>query len=83
MTDLLHAHPVRRLVTRSPRYEVWVDRVRALYGSWYEFFPRSEGPVVDGVPTHGTFADAASGCRRSRRWSSTSSTCHRSTRSAR
>ncbi len=59
MTDLLHAHPVRRLVTRSPRFEVWVDRERALYGSWYEFFPRSEGPVVDGVPTHGTFADAA------------------------
>jgi starch synthase (maltosyl-transferring) len=59
MTELLHAHPVRRLVTRSARYEVWVDRVTALYGSWYEFFPRSEGPVVDGVPTHGTFADAA------------------------
>ena len=59
MTALLHAHPVRRLVTRSPRYEVWVDRPTALYGSWYEFFPRSEGPVVDGVPTHGTFADAA------------------------
>ncbi len=59
MQELLHAHPVRRLVTRSPRYEVWVDRVTALYGSWYEFFPRSEGPVVDGRPTHGTFADAA------------------------
>ncbi len=59
MQDLLHAHPVRRLVTRSPRYEVWVDRVTALFGSWYEFFPRSEGPVVDGKPTHGTFAQAA------------------------
>ncbi len=59
MTALLDAHPVRRMVTRSPRYEVWVDRVTALFGSWYEFFPRSEGPVVDGVPTHGTFADAA------------------------
>jgi starch synthase (maltosyl-transferring) len=50
---------VRELVTRSPRYEVWVDRPRALYGSWYEFFPRSEGPVVGGQPTHGTFATAA------------------------
>ena len=39
-----------------PDYEVWVDRPRALYGSWYEFFPRSEGPVVGGKPTHGTFA---------------------------
>jgi starch synthase (maltosyl-transferring) len=38
---------------------VWVDRPRALYGSWYEFFPRSEGPVVGGNPTHGTFAQAA------------------------
>jgi starch synthase (maltosyl-transferring) len=37
---------------------VWVDRPRALYGSWYEFFPRSEGPVVGGKPTHGTFANA-------------------------
>src|SRR5829696_7892748 len=55
----LHEHPVRELVTRSPRYEVWVDRREALYGSWYEFFPRSEGPVVGGTPTHGTFAQAA------------------------
>src|SRR3712207_5543845 len=55
----LHEHPVRELVTRGPRCEVWVDRPRALYGSWYEFFPRSEGPVVGGKPTHGTFATAA------------------------
>jgi starch synthase (maltosyl-transferring) len=54
----LHDHPVRELVTRTPRYEIWVDRPRALYGSWYEFFPRSEGPVVGGKPTHGTFAMA-------------------------
>jgi starch synthase (maltosyl-transferring) len=56
---VLHNHPVRELVTRTPRYEVWVDRPRALYGSWYEFFPRSEGPLVGGIPTHGTFATAA------------------------
>ncbi|HEV7726703.1 MAG TPA: alpha-1,4-glucan--maltose-1-phosphate maltosyltransferase [Modestobacter sp.] len=59
LQQVLHAHPVRRMVTRSPRYELWVDRPRALYGSWYEFFPRSEGPVVGGQPTHGTFAQAA------------------------
>jgi starch synthase (maltosyl-transferring) len=59
LQKVLHAHPVRRLVTPSQRYEVWVDRPRALYGSWYEFFPRSEGPVVAGTPTHGTFAQAA------------------------
>jgi starch synthase (maltosyl-transferring) len=56
---LLHEHPVRRLVTASADIELWVDRPRALYGSWYEFFPRSEGPVVGGTPTHGTFAQAA------------------------
>jgi starch synthase (maltosyl-transferring) len=55
----LFDRPVRELVTRSPRYEVWVDRREALYGSWYEFFPRSEGPVVGGKSTHGTFATAA------------------------
>jgi starch synthase (maltosyl-transferring) len=59
LQQVLHDHPVRELVTRSPRYEVWVDRPRALYGSWYEFFPRSEGPVVGGIPTHGTFETAA------------------------
>src|SRR4051812_34046301 len=59
LQDVLHDHPVRDLVTRSPRYEVWVDRPRALYGSWYEFFPRSEGAVVAGTATHGTFATAA------------------------
>ncbi len=57
--DYLHDHPVRELVTATPDHEVWVDRPRALYGSWYEFFPRSTGPVVDGVPTHGTFTTAA------------------------
>jgi starch synthase (maltosyl-transferring) len=59
LQQVLHDHPVRRLVTPGPRCEVWVDRQRALFGSWYEFFPRSEGPVVDGRPTHGTFATAA------------------------
>jgi starch synthase (maltosyl-transferring) len=59
---LLHDHPVRELLTRSPRYTVWVDRERALFGSWYELFPRSEGAEVlpDGRPArHGTVKDAA------------------------
>src|SRR3712207_5858048 len=59
MQQYLHAHPVRELVTPTQEHELWVDRPRALYGSWYEFFPRSEAPVVGGVPTHGTFATAA------------------------
>jgi len=59
LVPVFDANPVRRMVTPSQTYEVWVDRERALYGSWYEFFPRSEGPVVGGKPTHGTFAQAA------------------------
>ncbi|HJQ02201.1 MAG TPA: alpha-1,4-glucan--maltose-1-phosphate maltosyltransferase [Jatrophihabitans sp.] len=62
---LAHDHPVRELVTRSPRYYVWVDRERALYGAWYEFFPRSIGAELSGDPAdparparHGTLADA-------------------------
>jgi starch synthase (maltosyl-transferring) len=47
---LLRAFPLRDLLTRSRRFRVAVHRERALYGSWYEFFPRSEGAVVDVPP---------------------------------
>jgi starch synthase (maltosyl-transferring) len=60
--ELLYDYPVRDLLTRSQRFTVWVDRPRALFGSWYELFPRSEGAEVytDGrPPRHGTFADAS------------------------
>lgn len=58
---LLAAHPLRDLVTRSRPRKIQVSRRRALYGSWYEFFPRSEGAVVDGagVSKSGTFQTAA------------------------
>jgi starch synthase (maltosyl-transferring) len=62
---LAHNHPVRELVTPSPEYRIWVDRQRALYGAWYEFFPRSIGAELGNDPDdparpkrHGTFADA-------------------------
>jgi starch synthase (maltosyl-transferring) len=61
VTALLEQHPVRELLTRSPRYTVWVDRKKALFSAWYELFPRSEGAEndVDGTPRrHGTFKDA-------------------------
>ena len=45
--ELLEQHPLRELVTRSDRHPLLVDRQRALYGSWYEFFPRSEGAQFD------------------------------------
>ena len=44
---ILAAFPLRELLTSSPRFPVIVHRPRALYGSWYEFFPRSEGAQVD------------------------------------
>jgi starch synthase (maltosyl-transferring) len=46
LTEVLAAHPLRDFVSASPRYPVWVDRPRALFGSWYEFFPRSEGGLA-------------------------------------
>src|SRR5688572_15209323 len=46
----LHEHPVRELVTRSPGYEVWVDRRQALFGSWYEFFPARRVPSSGARP---------------------------------
>src|SRR5205823_4377270 len=56
---LLRAYPVRDLVTRSRRHEIWVDRPRALYGAWYEIFPRSTGGRDEhGRPVHGTLATA-------------------------
>jgi len=59
---ILAARPLRDLLTRSPWFPVIVHRQRALYGSWYEFFPRSEGARDgrDGNPSKsGTLRTAA------------------------
>ncbi|MEU9395258.1 maltotransferase domain-containing protein, partial [Streptomyces sp. NPDC048324] len=53
---VLAAHPLRELVTASETLPLLVERERALYGAWYEFFPRSEG--TDQEP-HGSFRSAA------------------------
>ncbi|MEW2630893.1 alpha-1,4-glucan--maltose-1-phosphate maltosyltransferase [Streptomyces sp. NPDC048389] len=57
----LSRHPLRELVSASPPLPLLVERRRALYGSWYELFPRSEGAVVkEGEPpVSGTFRTAA------------------------
>src|SRR4051794_19441067 len=57
----LTAYPLRDLLTAEGPYPLFVDRARALYGSWYEFFPRSEGAYVDksGQVVAGTFTTAA------------------------
>ncbi|WP_367045055.1 alpha-1,4-glucan--maltose-1-phosphate maltosyltransferase [Streptomyces sp. Je 1-332] len=58
---VLAEHPLRELVTESEWLPLLVERERALFGSWYEFFPRSEGAVVrEGqAPKSGTFRTAA------------------------
>ncbi|WP_414690288.1 alpha-1,4-glucan--maltose-1-phosphate maltosyltransferase [Nocardioides sp.] len=59
---VLASHPVRELVTVEGPFPAYADRRRALFGSWYEFFPRSEGATKDpttGAVTSGTFRTAA------------------------
>jgi starch synthase (maltosyl-transferring) len=63
VAEILDSWPVRELVTRSEPLAVQVDRQRALFASWYEFFPRSEGAQVDPTgrrpPVSGTLRTAA------------------------
>ena len=60
---ILAEYPLRDMVTRSGRMPVLAERQRALYGSWYEFFPRSEGVQFDPMgrrePISGTLHTAA------------------------
>ena len=58
---VLAHHPLRDLLGASRSYPVFADRERALVGSWYEFFPRSEGAHVDeqGRVVPGTLRTAA------------------------
>ncbi|MGI8331100.1 alpha-1,4-glucan--maltose-1-phosphate maltosyltransferase [Actinomadura scrupuli] len=62
ITAALLRHPLRDLVTTTEWLPVMVHRERALYGSWYEFFPRSEGasydPTARRPPQSGTFRTA-------------------------
>ncbi|MFC9282548.1 alpha-1,4-glucan--maltose-1-phosphate maltosyltransferase [Streptomyces collinus] len=53
---VLARYPLRELVTASDAMPLLVERERALFGSWYEFFPRSEGTAEE---PHGTFRTAA------------------------
>ncbi|TDC77593.1 alpha-1,4-glucan--maltose-1-phosphate maltosyltransferase, partial [Actinomadura sp. 7K507] len=60
--DVLERYPLRDLLTVSDWYPLTVHRQRALYGAWYEFFPRSEGAAFDPMgrrgPTSGTLRTA-------------------------
>ncbi len=60
--DEMTARPLREMVSPTPDHPLLVERERALYGAWYEIFPRSEGCRYDkGLQqwVSGTFATAA------------------------
>ncbi|GAA1813377.1 alpha-1,4-glucan--maltose-1-phosphate maltosyltransferase [Agromyces neolithicus] len=61
LLDEFVGHPLARLTTDSPEHTILVERRRAGVGSWYEFFPRSEGAKQrkDGRWKSGTFRTAA------------------------
>lgn len=47
-------HPEKHLVNTSKTLQVYVDRKKARFSTWYEFFPRSTSETKD---AHGTFKD--------------------------
>ncbi len=52
---LMNTYADKSLATIFPNeYEIWVERPRALFSSWYELFPRSTSTIPGG---HGTFKD--------------------------
>ncbi|WP_396194923.1 alpha-1,4-glucan--maltose-1-phosphate maltosyltransferase [Flavobacterium sp.] len=55
--DLHHIfekYPTRTLANQSHELQVYVDRQKALFSTWYEFFPRSSASEKG---KHGTFSD--------------------------
>ncbi|MDK6685604.1 alpha-1,4-glucan--maltose-1-phosphate maltosyltransferase, partial [Escherichia coli] len=65
---ILQAHPVRDLLTRGKTRKIKVDRREALYSSWSEFFPRSNGGYGEnGELLHGTFKTAVAQLDRAQR----------------
>ena len=60
--ELAETTPLREFVSPTADYSLWVERELALYGAWYEMFPRSEGAHRDdetGEWVSGTFRSAA------------------------
>ncbi|MDD2986883.1 alpha-1,4-glucan--maltose-1-phosphate maltosyltransferase [Flavobacterium sp.] len=47
-------YPTRTLANQSAELQVYVDRKKALFSTWYEFFPRSASNTPG---KHGTFKD--------------------------
>lgn len=53
--NLVMTYPDRSLQTKSSRHLLLVEREKAFFSTWYEFFPRSTAPCGT---RHGTFRDA-------------------------
>ncbi|OWY22958.1 DUF3416 domain-containing protein [Sphingobacteriales bacterium UPWRP_1] len=52
--NLFLKYPTKDFATTYPPLHVYVDRLKALYSTWYEFFPRS---AAQEPGKHGTFED--------------------------
>jgi starch synthase (maltosyl-transferring) len=54
LADIFTKYPSKFLANESKEFKVYVDRKKARFSTWYEFFPRSSSEH-EGV--HGTFKD--------------------------
>lgn len=54
LTRIFKKYPIRFLANKSLELKVYVDRKKALFSTWYEFFPRSASQEEG---KHGTFKD--------------------------
>lgn len=52
--QIFYKYPTRTLANKSHELKAFVDRKKALFSTWYEFFPRSASAVPG---KHGTFKD--------------------------
>ncbi len=52
--QIFKKYPIRFLENKSSELKVYVDRKKALFSTWYEFFPRSASAEIN---QHGTFKD--------------------------
>ena len=54
LTTIFKKYPIRFIENKSLDLQVYVDRKKALFSTWYEFFPRSSSNEDN---KHGTFKD--------------------------
>ncbi|MEM7084616.1 MAG: alpha-1,4-glucan--maltose-1-phosphate maltosyltransferase [Bacteroidota bacterium] len=54
LKEIFTKYPEKFLINESPVLDVYVDREKARFSTWYEFFPRSASQTAG---SHGTFKD--------------------------